>query len=49
MGDMDRLLEYVQKTNPDMTIDKLLEELKKSRYAAIGLVISTNGKDSDGM
>ena len=32
MIELDKLLEYVQKTNPTMTKEKLIEELSKNRY-----------------
>lgn len=36
---IDKLLEYVQKTNPDMTKEKLIEELGKCHYSSVGLVM----------
>lgn len=36
---LERILEYVRKTNPSMTKDKLLEELSKCRYSAVALCI----------
>lgn len=39
MNDIDRLLKYVQKTNTDMTRERLLEELNKCRYSTFALVI----------
>ena len=39
MSDIDRLLKYVQKTNPDITRERLLEESKKCRYSTFALVI----------
>ena len=39
MNDIDRLLKYVQRTNPYMTRERLLEELKKCRYSTFALVI----------
>ena len=39
MIELDRLVEYVQKTNPTMTRKKLIEELGKSRYSCIALVM----------
>ena len=39
MIELDRLVEYVQKTNPTMTREKLIEELSKSRYSSIALVM----------
>ena len=41
MNDIDRLLKYVQRTNPDMTKERLLEESKKCRYSTFALVISS--------
>ena len=35
---VDELLSYVQRTNPDMTKEKLIEELDKSDYSARGLI-----------
>lgn len=34
------LLRYIQKTNPEMTLDKLKEELRKSEYATRGLIMT---------
>lgn len=34
MEQIKNLLEYVQKSNPEMTEDKLIEELSKSRSSA---------------
>ena len=39
MIELDELLEYVQRTNPTMTREKLIEELRKNRYSSIALVI----------
>lgn len=39
MNDIDKLLKYVQKTNPGMTRDRLIEELGKCHYSAVGLVM----------
>ena len=39
MIELDKLLEYVQRTNPTMTREKLIEELGKSRYSSIALVM----------
>ncbi len=39
---MDRigeLLKYVQKTNPEMARERLIEELSKCRYSAINLIM----------
>ena len=39
MNDINKLLEYVQRTNLTMTKEKLIEELGKSRYSSIALVM----------
>ena len=39
---IDELLSYVQRTNPDMTKEKLIEELGKSDYSARGLIYTAN-------
>ena len=39
---IDELLSYVQRTNPDMTKEKLIEELDKSDYSARGLIYIAN-------
>ena len=36
---IDKLLEYVQKTNPTMTKEKLIKELGKCHYSAVALVM----------
>ena len=39
MIELDKLVEYVQRTNPTITKKKLIEELRKSRYSSIALVM----------
>ena len=39
MIELDKLLKYVQRTNPTMTKEKLIEELSKNRYSSIALVM----------
>ena len=39
MNDINKLLEYVQRTNLTMTKEKLIEELGKSLYSSIALVM----------
>ena len=39
MIELNELLEYVQRTNPTMTREKLIEELSKIRYSSIALVM----------
>ena len=39
MIELDKLLEYVQRTNLTMTKEKLIEELSINRYSSIALVM----------
>ena len=39
MIELDKLVKYVQKTNPTMTKEKLIKELCKNRYSSIALVV----------
>ena len=39
MNDINKLLEYVQRTNPTMRREKLIEELSINRYSSIALVM----------
>ena len=39
MIEVDKLLEYVRRTNPTMTKEKLIEELSINRYSSIALVM----------
>ena len=39
MIELNKLVEYVQKTNPTMTREKLIEELGKNRYSSIAIVM----------
>ena len=39
MNELNELLEYVQRTNPTMTKEKLIEELGRSRYSSIALAM----------
>lgn len=39
MDKLDKLLEYIHKTNPGMTRERLIEELGKCHYSAIGLIM----------
>ena len=36
----EQLLEYVRKTNPGMTSDKLMEELSKCDYSSLALYMT---------
>lgn len=35
----EELLHYIQHTNPEMTMERMLEELSKCRYSAAALVM----------
>lgn len=37
---MDNLLKQIQKTNPDMTVEKLISEIQYSDYLTTALMIS---------
>ena len=39
MIELNELLEYVQRTNPTMTREKLIEELSINRYSSIALIM----------
>lgn len=39
MIELDKLLKYVQRTNLTMTMEKMIDELSKSRYSSIVLVM----------
>lgn len=39
MIELNELLEYIQRTNPTMTREKLIEELSINRYSSIALVM----------
>ena len=39
MIELNELVEYVQKTNPTITKEKLIEELGINRYSSIALVM----------
>lgn len=41
---IDELLKIIKKTNPDMTKDRMLAELKESKYSSIALVMSLESK-----
>ena len=40
MGEISELLQYVHRTNPEMTREKLIEELSKSDYVARSLIFT---------
>lgn len=33
----NELLSYIQRTNPEMTMERMIEELSKCRYSAVAL------------
>lgn len=39
MDKSDSLLEYIKRTNPEMTRKKLIAELSKCRYSTLGLIM----------
>ena len=40
------LLKYIQRTNPEMTMERMLEELSKCRYSAVALcMVCENDKN----
>jgi hypothetical protein len=41
---IDELLKIIKKTNPDMTKDRMLAELKENKYSSIALVMSLESK-----
>lgn len=41
---IEELLKIIKKTNPDMTKDRMLAELKKNKYSSIALVMSLESK-----
>lgn len=40
MDNIEKLLQYIRKTNPNMDKKKLIEELSKSRYSATALIMT---------
>lgn len=38
-SEIKQLFDYVRRTNPEMTKEKLIEELVKNRYSSIALVM----------
>ena len=44
MIELNKLVEYVQKTNPTMTKEKLIEELSINRYSSVALVMVSQNK-----
>lgn len=48
MDRINELLKYVQKTNPEMTIERLIDELSKCRYSAVGLIMVWQDSEKSG-
>lgn len=42
MDKIDKLLEYVRRTNPEMTKERLIYELEKCRYTAKSLIFTAD-------
>ena len=40
MDRIDKLLLYVQRTNPKMTRERLVYEFEQCRYSAVGLIMT---------
>lgn len=40
MDNIDRLILFIKKTNPEMTEYKLIKELSQNRYSTAGLLIA---------
>lgn len=40
MDRIDELLRYVQRTNPEMTRERLIYELGQCRYSAVSLIMT---------
>ena len=38
--EIKEILEFVRKTNPEMTEERLVKELEKSRYSAGALIVT---------
>lgn len=41
---IEELLKIIKRTNPDMTRDRMLAELKENKYSSIALVMSLETK-----
>lgn len=41
---IEELLKIIKRTNPDMTRDRMMTELKESKYSSIALVMSLESK-----
>lgn len=45
MERIDELLRYVQRTNPEMTKERLIEELGKCQYSTVGLIMTWQSRE----
>lgn len=43
MCELDKLLEYIQRTNPEMTKERLIYELGQHEYSSKSLLFTANG------
>lgn len=43
---IDKLLDFVRKTNPEMTKEKLIFELHQSKYSSIAICMVVQSKNS---
>lgn len=41
---IEELLKIIKRTNPDMTRDRMMAELKENKYSSIALVMSLESK-----
>ena len=41
---VDELLKIIQRTNPDMTKERMLTELKENKYSSVALIMSLESK-----
>ena len=41
---VDELLKIIQRTNPNMTKERMLAELKESKYSSAALIMSLESK-----
>lgn len=42
---IEQLLKYIQKTNPEMDRKRLIEELSKSRYSTMALIMTRQNSE----
>lgn len=47
MDKISELLSWVRKTNPEMTRERLIEELGKCQYSSVGLVMVCENSKAD--